>query len=183
MVKVVFTPKAWTKMWLLVDHFDSEVGWAGICHREAPGSFVVEDIIVHKQKVTGGTVRTDFNEYDEWLDWYRENDEETFFKISLHGHSHYMCGAYPSGKDVEVQEDFAAQLDGDMFYVFIIVNRKREVWCKVYDMETKMMYWGNAVQVSVEEGDFDSKTFLKEAGALVENTTYRYTERKDNNGN
>ena len=172
-VKVKFTPLAWTKMWLLVDHFDSEVGWAGLCYRDAKKSFVVEDILVHKQKVTGGTVRTDFNEYDEWLDYYRENDEETFFKISLHGHSHYRCGAYPSGKDEEVQEDFTSWLDGDMFYIFIIVNRQRELWIKVYDMETKMMYWQNAVEVSVVQDDFDSEQFLAEADKLVERQTYK----------
>lgn len=167
-VKVVFTPLAWAKMWALVDAFNSEVAWAGLCTRIASKQFLVEDILVHKQTVTGGTVRTNPAEYDEWLDYYRENDEETFFKIALHGHSHYNFGAFPSGKDAEVQKDFAAQLAGDMFYIFVIANRRRDLWIKVYDMETKMMYWENAVEVGVAQDGFDSREFIKEARQLVE---------------
>lgn len=168
-VKVVFTPLAWAKMWALVDAFDSEVAWAGLCVRgEEPKSFVVEDILVHKQRVTGGTVRTDPVEYDEWLDYYRENDPDTFFKIALHGHSHYNFGAYPSGLDVQVQKDYTAWLDGDMFYIFVIANRRRDLWIKVYDMETKMMYWESAVEVGVAQDGFDSREFIKEARQLVE---------------
>ena len=167
MVKVTFTPLAWTKMWTLVDAFDSEVAWAGLCSRTAERQFLVEDILVHKQTVTGGTVRTDPAEYDEWLDQYRENDPDTFFKIALHGHSHYNFAAYPSGKDAEVQRDYTAWLDGDMFYIFVIANRRREFWIKVYDKATNMMYWESAVEINVADSGFDYQNFIQEAKSLV----------------
>lgn len=178
-VKVTFTPLAWTKMWALVDAFNSEVAWAGLCSRIKTGHFLVEDILVHKQTVTGGTVRTDPAEYDEWLDYYRENDEETFFKIALHGHSHYNFMARPSGKDEEVQRDFTAWLDGDMFYIFVIANRRRDLWVKVYDMETKMMYWDTAVEVNVESNDFNMNDFIKTAKGMVKDMSHVNKNEED----
>lgn len=169
-VSVVFTPLAWTKMWMLVDEFDSEVAWNAICRRNesCDSVFHVEDILVHKQTVTGGTVRTDPAEYDEWLGDF---DDETFSKIRLHGHSHYRCGAFASGLDRELQDDITSQLTGDMFYIFIICNRYRDIWVKVCDRKDGMMRWGRAVEVRVATPDFDSVAFIEDAKSLVTNVT------------
>lgn len=178
-VKVIFTPLAWVKMWALVDAFNSEVAWAGLCSRTATREFLVEDILVHKQNVTGGTVRTDPAEYDEWLNHYRENDPDTFFKIALHGHSHYNFAAFPSGKDEEVQRDYVSWLDGDMFYIFVIANRRRDLWIKVYDMETKMMYWDRAVEANVACDGFDMYSFVSEAKSMVTDMSHTYNHNNE----
>ena len=165
---VVFTPLAWTKMWLLVDHFNSEVAWNALCRRDEEDDriFHVEDIIVHKQKVTGGTVRTDPAEYDDWLG---EFDDETFEKIRLHGHSHYRMSSFASGLDRELQDDITSQLTGDMFYIFMIVNRYRDIWVKVCDKKDGMMRWGSAVDVKVAAPGFDSVEFAADAQSMVTN--------------
>lgn len=165
---IVFTPLAWTKMWLLVDHFNSEVAWAAVCERgEKEHSYIVKDVIVHDQTVTGGTVRTDPAEYDEWLDWYRENDEETFFKISLHAHSHYVMAAFPSGLDTALQKDIISQLDGDMFYIFMIVNRRRDMWIRIVDHADGTTFLGRNVQWCVIDDGFHSSSFINEAKEKV----------------
>lgn len=168
---VVFTPLAWTKMWLLVDHFNSEVAWNALCRRDEDDDHVfhIEDIVVHKQTVTGGTVRTDPAEYDEWLG---EFDDATFEKIRLHGHSHYRMGAFASGLDRELQDDITSQLTGDMFYIFMIVNRYRDIWVKVCDKKDGMMRWGRAVNVKVAAPGFDSDDFLAVAQSMVTNMGY-----------
>lgn len=182
-VVVGFTPLAWSKMWLLVDMFDSEVAWNATCHRDNERDmFVVDDILVHKQKVTGGTVRTDPAEYDEWLGAF---DDETFEKIRLHGHSHYTMAAYPSGLDEALQNDITNQLTEEMFYIFMIVNRHRNVWIKVVDMADGFMYWQNAVQWCVIDDGFHSGAFIEEAQKLVEKNEVqraRYDYRYLNSG-
>lgn len=168
---VVFTPLAWTKMWLLVDQFNSEVAWNALCRRDEEDDriFHVEDIIVHKQRVTGGTVRTDPAEYDDWLG---EFNDEIFSKIRLHGHSHYRMGAFASGLDRELQDDITAQLTDDMFYIFMIVNRYRDIWVKVCDKKDGMMRCGNAVDVKVAAPGFDSVEFVIDAQSMVTNDGY-----------
>lgn len=173
---IEFTPRAWTKMWLLVDQFDSEVGWHGLCSRIGDNYYRIEDIIVHKQTVTGGTFRTVPEEYEEWLDSYAENDPETFFKISLHGHSHYMCKAFPSGLDQELQDDIASQLDGDMFYIFMIVDRvsrDKGMWVKIIDHKTGITYLSHEVFWSVADEEFSSAKFHMEAESLVKKVPYQ----------
>lgn len=175
---IEFTPVAWTKMWLLVDQFESEVGWHGLCSRISDNKYKIEDIIVHKQTVTGGTFRTVPEEYEEWLDAYAENDPETFFKISLHGHSHYHAGASPSGLDKELQDDITSQLAGDMFYIFMIVNRRHncqqpDMWVKIVDHKTGETYEPNQIYWSVADDTFDSVLFHMEAEKLVSAVPYQ----------
>lgn len=162
---LVFTPLAWTKMWALVDHFDSEVAWNGLCRRgEAPQTYVVEDILVHKQMVTGGTVRSDSAEYDEWLNSF---DDETFERIRLHGHSHYRMQPFASALDRELQDDIISQLCNDMFYVFMIVNRRREMWARIVDTAVDAEFSGGAVCWTVQEGDFTYGKFIRQAEDMV----------------
>ena len=58
---VYITSNAYIKMRMLVDKTDKEVGWYGIV-KEMPGleaTYVIEDIVVYPQKVTGATVEQD----------------------------------------------------------------------------------------------------------------------------
>ncbi len=172
--QVVFTPSAWVKMWALVDAFNSEVAWNATCRRDPDNDrrFVVDDILVHKQVVTGGTVRTDPAEYDDWLN---EFDDETFNAIRLHGHSHYYCGAFASGLDTELQEDITSQLTGDMFYIFMIVNRRRDIWIKVCDKKDGLARWGNMVDISVDLPECNLDAFINNARTLVEKKPIAHT--------
>lgn len=166
-VRVIFTPQAWTKMWGLVDHFPTEVAWNATVTRTGD-AFLVDDILVHKQRVTGGTVRTDPAEYDEWLGAF---DDETFERIRLHGHSHASMKPFPSQLDKELQEDIVSQLRDDQFYIFMIVNKNREVWARVVDLDDGWDYWADSVVCEVQTA-YDLSAFLAEADELVERTFY-----------
>ena len=49
----------------------------------------------------------------------------------MHGHSHVNMGTSPSATDTKLQEDHLAQLQDNDFYIFLIVNKKREIWCTI----------------------------------------------------
>lgn len=174
--RVVFTPKAWSKMWLLVDNFNSEVAWNGLCRRDAEHEnwFWIEDILVHAQTVTSGTVRTDPVQYDAWLDTF---DDDTFNRIRMHGHSHYYAGAFASQLDVELQNDIIAQLSGDMFYIFLIVNRRRDIWVKIVDKKTDTTYDCSTSEWDVRDDDFSVAAFLPMAKSLVTVHTPKFNHK------
>ena len=57
---VIFTKMAWEKMQLLVKEFDKEVAWHGVAERcEEKDTYLISDILVYPQEVTGSTVTTD----------------------------------------------------------------------------------------------------------------------------
>jgi hypothetical protein len=82
---VWFTLKAYRKTLALVTEFSDEVGWHGAVSRLGVNEFVIEDIFVYPQQVTGSTVSTEQAAYTEWLYGL---DDDTFGKIRMQGHSH-----------------------------------------------------------------------------------------------
>ena len=81
---VVFTAGAWAKMALLVKEFDKEVAWHGVAHRatdEAVDEYIIEDIVVYPQEVSGTTVEMDTEKYAEWL--MQNADDERFNNIHV----------------------------------------------------------------------------------------------------
>ena len=114
---VWLAPEAYKKIVALVTEFTDEVGWHGSVSRTGDNEFVIEDIFVYPQEVTGSTVNTDQFKYTEWLYGL---DDETFNKIRMQGHSHVNMGVSPSGVDDKHRQQILNQLEPDMFYIFMI---------------------------------------------------------------
>lgn len=163
---VEFSGKAFAKMVRLVADFTSEVAWHGIVHRdeEDPSKFFVEDILVYPQKVTGSTVNTDQDKYEQWL--YALDDDQ-FNNLRMQGHSHVSFGTTPSGVDIAHQEGIISQLKDDMFYIFMIWNKRLERTIMIYDYKYNIFYENRDITVPGMETDF-----LVEARKKVESTRY-----------
>lgn len=175
---LVFSPMAWYKMHLLIDKFDSEVGWHGTIERgENPREYVVTDILVYPQEVTGATVNTDQEGYQTWLD---NLDDDTFNALHFHGHSHVNMGTSPSGVDIEHQASIIEQMRGDMFYVFVIWNKKGDKNIKIYDFKENTLFETSDVEVVVPDNELDP--FLEEAMSLVKKKTYTYSNANKTKG-
>jgi len=140
------TPLAYSKTVALVTKFSDEVAWHGLAVRQAPNEFVIEDIFIYPQEVTGSTVNTDQDKYTGWL--YEFNDE-TFNGIRMQGHSHVNMGVTPSAVDTGHREKILEQLDADMFYIFMVWNKALKTHTLIYDMENNILY---------EDGDIIVKT-------------------------
>jgi hypothetical protein len=121
--RVMLSHTAYTKILALVTDFTDEVGWHGSVIRNND-DFIIEDIFVYPQEVTGATVNTDQELYTDWL---YELDDEVFDKLRMHGHSHCNMSVSPSGVDSHHREQIIEQLDGDMFYIFMIWNKSLSV--------------------------------------------------------
>lgn len=169
-VEVNFTPEAYHEMCLLIDHFDTEVAWHGLVDRIDKTHFRITKILVYPQKVTGGTVNTDQEKYVNWQDGL---DDESFNKLRFQGHSHVNMATNPSSVDMDKQWEMINSFGDDVFYIFMIWNKKRSYNVRVVDMAENVIYSGDDVKVTI--GDADMKGFLTEAEALIEKSVYSTT--------
>lgn len=167
-----FTEKAWLKMQSLVREFDCEVSWNGLVHRveDEENAYQVTDIVVPPQEVTGTTVTTDQEEFQNWL---YEFDDDTFNALKLQGHSHVNMGVTPSGVDTTLYEGILEQLNDDMFYVFVIWNKKNDRTIKIYDMSKNVLFETADVTVKVLEGDLGLQKFIDDSKEKVVKKTYQ----------
>lgn len=150
---------AWNKMWLLINSFNYEVAWHGIACKVSPEKYIIKDIIVYPQTVTGATVSTDQNEYEKWL---MSLDDDEFNNLRFQGHSHVNMDVSPSSVDLSHQESILSQLGDKDFYIFAIFNKKGEFDMKIYDMEENTLYEKKDIVL-----EYDMKDFLANAKKLV----------------
>ena len=156
------TPLAYRKTLALVTGFSDEVAWHGVASRSGNNEFIIEDILVYPQEVTGSTVNTDQEAYTQWL---YHLDDDTFNKLRLQGHSHVNMGVVPSGVDDRHRQQILDQLEPDMFYIFMVWNKRLEVHTLIYDMAHNVLYENEDVTVKLLDDDMVG--FMEEAKKLV----------------
>lgn len=179
---VVFTPEAYEKMFMLIQEFSKEVAWHGIAkrsEREDMDEYVVYDIVVYPQEVTGANVDMDPGRYAQWI--CENAADDRFNHIYMQGHSHVNMGVSPSGVDLNHQEEILRMLGDEDFYIFMIYNKSMKHDIRVYDMKNNIMYEDKDISVSVVGWTTDLTQFLKDAKDMVKekyNYNYNYNSQK-----
>lgn len=165
--KLYFTEHAYIKMLSLVKEFDKEVAWHGIAKRSETeeDAYIISDILVYPQVVTGATVNTDQEEYQMWL---MKHDDEIFNNIRMQGHSHVNMSTTPSSVDTALYDQILDQLDDDMFYIFLIWNKKNDKTIKIYDMAKNVLFETSDITVSILSENESIEEFLSDAKKLVQ---------------
>lgn len=175
-----FTPTAWAKMTALVAQYTTEVQWHGLVKRVSESEFRVFDIIVPPHEVTGATVTSDATKYSEWINAL---DDETFFDLHFHGHSHVDMPVSPSATDEKYRADLITQLptptEGeDVYYIFLIINKKHEWSAEIYDFTNNALYSSAEIDMDVSfENDSTLSEFLSKAKEVV-TVRYAYSNTK-----
>lgn len=172
---LLFTAAAYMKMKYLIAVYDTEAAWHGVVHRvnEGESTFVVSDILVYPQEVSGATVNTDQKQYQDWL---FNLDDEVFNNLKFQGHSHVNMGVTPSSVDLEHQAAILEQVEDDMFYIFVIWNKKGDRTIKIYDRALNTLYDTEDVDVKILT-DNDSEQFfklMKDANEMIVKKSYTY---------
>ena len=178
-----FTETAWIKMATLVSEFDKEVAWHGVAKRgddKSKNEYIVSDIMVYPQEVTGSTVNTDQTKYQNWLYSF---DDDTFNNIRFQGHSHVNMGTTPSAVDLTHQNSILEQLNDDMFYIFIIINKKHDKTIKIYDLAKNMLFETKDVTIQFIDDGLGLREFISEAKSMVTEKTYSYKPWNNYGGN
>ena len=136
-----FTANAWAKMTALIRDFDKEVAWHGVASRgedESKDEYIISDIVVYPQTVSGATVEMDTEEYAKWL--MDNADDERFENIHMQGHSHVNMAPNPSSVDLNHQEEILNMLGDDDFYIFMIWNKSLSNNIKIYDLKKNVLF-------------------------------------------
>lgn len=169
-----FTELAYLKMLTLVREFDKEVAWHGIAkrHDTEEDAYVISDILVYPQEVTGATVNTDQEKYQMWL---MSHEDDVFNNIRMQGHSHVNMGTTPSTVDTSLYERLLDQLDDSMFYIFLIWNKRNEKTIKIYDLAKNVLFETADVTVSLMEDGTGMEKFLSTAKEMVQDKKYTPT--------
>jgi len=174
-VTVCYTQEAYRKIVALVMEFDTEVGWHGTASRINDNEYLIDDILVYPQEVTGSTVKTDQAKFENWL--YGELDDDTFNKIRTHGHSHVNMGVSPSSVDDTHRQKLVDQLEGDMFYIFSIWNKSLQAYTLVYDLKRNLLFDNDEIDVKML-GNESTNAFLTDAKEKVQKPTFMsYSEK------
>jgi len=161
---VWLSQEAYKKTVFLIAGFSDEVGWHGSVSRVSDNEFVIDDIFVYPQTVTGSTVTTDQAAYTKWL---YSLDDETFNKIRMQGHSHVNMGVSPSSVDDKHRRQILEQLEKDMFYIYMVWNKSLSVHTLIYDMKRNILYENKDIDVKLL-GNEDMDIFLADAQKKVQ---------------
>lgn len=170
---VYFTMEAWTKMFMIIRQFDKEVAWHGVCERhdsDGKHGYLIKDILVYPQTVTGTTVEMDTEEYAKWVQANLEDPR--FEQIHMQGHSHVRMGVTPSGTDINHQKEILEYLEGDGYYIFMIYNKDLKSNYKIYDYGKNIMFEDTDIGVSFAEGVVGLDEFMTDAKAQVKTRSY-----------
>ncbi len=175
-----FTELAYWKMLMLVDKFDKEVAWHGIAKRgddPEKNEYIISDILVYPQMVTGANVETDQEKYQTWL---MSHDDEVFNNIRMQGHSHVNMSTSPSSVDTNLYDQILQQLDDSMFYIFLIWNKSGDKTIKIYDMAKNVLFETADITVKTLDDGSGIGEFLKNADEMVQNkvSTYKGNSQK-----
>ena len=146
---VYITTQAYTKMRMLVDKTTTEIGWYGTVTKVPglTGVYVIEDIIVYPQKVTGATCEQLDNKMFEF-EMSLTTDQVNHKRF--HGHSHVNMGTTPSGVDEQFYHDILTQVTD--FFIITVTNKRNEYTTRVYDMEHNILFTDVPISVIDAEG-------------------------------
>ena len=172
---VLFTPVAYAKMVSVLHHFDSEVAWHGAVTRQGDNTFIISDIDVFPQIVTGSDVTTDQEKYQRW---FITASERFGNDMLMQGHSHVNFSPTPSSVDETYYEQMLSQLGGQGFYVFMIFNKRMEHTIRIYDYDNNVFYEDQDIHVGLYDQGFDLNAFLATADQAV--TKYDVSFVKEN---
>lgn len=159
-VNLIIEANAWIKMWGLVSSESGEIGWHMICERINDKTIVIKDVLLYPQYVTGVTVTTDDVGYGDWL--HKELDMEEINNLRGHGHSHVNMGTSPSGVDRTWYNEILQSLAEDDYYVFMILNKKDDMFLEIYDLKTNTIYDKKDVNVHILTNNTYLNTWLIE---------------------
>ena len=171
-----FTDHAFLKMFTLVQAFDKEIAWHCVADRtENENEYLISDVLVYPQTVTGVTVEMDTAEYAKWIENGVLAGDERFFKLHAQGHSHVNMSTSPSGTDLQHQRGILEDLRPNGFYIFMIWNKRGEYTLWIYDLEKNIVFENKDITLEIGESGDEFSAFLKEAKEIVKAKVTQYT--------
>lgn len=131
---VNFSSTAWLKMITMVLQENRELAMHGIVERLGPSEFYVKDMLMYPQTASSATVESD----DSYGVWLSELPDDTFNNLRFQMHSHVNMGVSPSCVDTNFYTSLLTDIQD--FYIFMILNKRQEVFITIYDIAQNLIY-------------------------------------------
>lgn len=178
---VAFSDIAYFKMINLVAEFSSEVAWYFVGGRgEGENEYLIDDILVYPQEVTGATVDMDVEGVSNWI--FKNSENEAFSRIIGQGHSHVNMACVPSSTDRTHQDQVLKDLGDEDFYIFMIVNKKGDNWTNIVDFKNNVQYEDRDIVIDYGQMADEIEVFINEAHDNV-STKSKYVPANYSKGN
>ena len=143
-----FTQEAMNKIKAFVRLCNKEIAWHGTVTKHTVDKrtvYTVNDVFMFPQIVTAATVK---GVPDKYALWNAQLPNDIYNHMRFHGHSHVNMGASPSGVDTNYQEEMIETLED--FYIFLIINKRDDMWVKIVDVEDNIVYDKGDVEITVQ---------------------------------
>ena len=162
---VYITSDAYVKMRHLVDKTTTEIGWFGTVTK-APNleeTYVIDDILVYPQTVTGATCEQD---EDRMFEFEMSLTTDQVNRKRFHGHSHVNMGVTPSGVDENFYTDLLTQVND--YFIILVTNKRNDYHVRFYDKANNLMYKDVPIHLLLNNGDEVNNWYTEEAKKLTE---------------
>ena len=163
-LKIYYDPTVYASTIQLVKVHPVEIGWNMVVLPYKDG-YKVWDILVYPQKVSAAYISVDL---PRWGLWKASLDNKTEAAINGHGHSHVNMSPFASVVDENQQHDEILTKNNG-FYFFQIWNKRNEVNSFFYDIDNRIYYEKEDIDIIVEDVD----TFVEESFRMVAGETRR----------
>lgn len=162
---VYITSDAYVKMRHLVDKTSTEIGWFGTVTK-APNleeTYVIDDILVYPQTVTGATCEQD---EDRMFEFEMSLTTDQVNRKRFQGHSHVNMGVTPSGVDENFYTDLLTQVND--YFIILVTNKRNDYHVRFYDKANNLMYKDVPIHLLLNNGDEVNNWYTEEANKLTE---------------
>lgn len=145
--KLYITSTAFTKMNLLIQDTSTEIGWYGIVepHQDI-NTYIITDIVVYPQIVTGATVEQD---EDKMFEFEMNLTDDQVNNKRFHGHSHVNMGVTPSTTDETFYQELLSQVND--YFIILIKNKRNEQTVRFYDIVNGVYYSNLPISIIDEQ--------------------------------
>lgn len=171
--KIYITTEAYCKMRKLVNDTRTEIGWYGTVTK-VPGldnTYVIEDILVYPQKVTGATCEQD---EDKMFEFEMSLTNEQVNTKRFHGHSHVNMGVTPSSVDESFYQDILTQVTD--YFIICVTNKSNLYTVRFYDVQNNILYTDLKLEVLNEDGTALEHWYEEAKKCLTEPVTIAQTK-------
>lgn len=133
--KWYITSTAYTKMQLLVQEHNEEIGWYGTVEKHANKNYIITDILVYPQHTSSATIEQD---EDKMFDFEMSLTDAQINSKRMQGHSHVNMGTTPSHTDETFYSQLLTQVND--FFLVLIINKGGSLFTRFYDIENNVIY-------------------------------------------
>ena len=175
---IYISANAYIKMRMLVDQMSTEVGWYGTVTK-CPGlqaTYVIEDILVYPQTVTGATCEQDET---KMFDFEMSLTTEQVNSKRFQGHSHVNMGVTPSSVDEQFYQDLLTQVTD--YFIICVTNKKNDYTVRFYDVENNILYTDLELKVLLDDGTDTDNWFTLVKDQVTTRTIISKDPTKPNN--